>query len=137
MSNDRQHVVVTPPDRYWSDAFRIMMVDFDWGIVESIIQPLRGSPVDLAIYLYNSSDNDAYWLFDNSAHCDLVLIDVNKPTNNDLLKGVLISKPNCWYVGRKDLEKFWPRHTDDPLGRIMSELDRRININEEIDEKRI
>lgn len=132
METANNHVIVTAPDRYWSDSYRILLVDFDWGLVENIVNPLRSYNGTLAIHIYNSFESDCGWLLDVAAHCDLILMDLNQITNNDVLKGQLISKHNTWYTGRRDLEKFWPRYTDDPLATIMIKLHQ---TKEEINER--
>jgi hypothetical protein len=132
METANNHVIVTAPDRYWSDSYRILLVDFDWGLVENIVNPLRSYNGTLAIHIYNSFESDCGWLLDVAAYCDLILMDLNQTTNNDVLKGQLISRHNTWYTGRRDLEKFWPRHTDDPLATIMIKLHQ---TKEEINER--
>lgn len=119
-----EHLLITPSDRHWSDSYNILLVDFDWGLVENIINPLRGSVVNLAIHVYTPMDNDAAWLLNVAANSHIVLLDLNQTTNNDILKGQLISKHNVWYTGRKDLESFWPRYTEDPLSLLLIEIDR-------------
>lgn len=116
-SND--HVLITPPDRYWSEAYSILLIDFDWGLLENIINPLRSSNVDLAIHVYGSQDTDPQWLLDAANFCDTVLMDLNQNTANDIIKGQLISKHNVWYTGRRDLHSLWPRHTADPLATLL------------------
>lgn len=116
------HVLVTPPDRYYSEAFNILLVDFDWGLTEAIINPLRSANVTLAIHAYISSDSDPAWLIDVASSSDIVLMDLSKTTNNDIVKGHIISKENVWYTGRPDLEKFWPRYTNDPLSLLIFEI---------------
>jgi hypothetical protein len=59
-------------------------------------------------------------------------MDLNQTTNNDVLKGQLISKHNTWYTGRRDLESLWPRYTEDPLSTIMIKLHQ---TKEEINER--
>ena len=109
METANNHVIVTPPDQYWSDSYKILLVDFDWGLIEHIINPLRAYKETLAIHVYNSFDSDPAWLLEVAAQSDIVVMDLNQTTNNDVLKGQLISKHNTWYTGRRDLESLWPR----------------------------
>lgn len=100
------------------------MIDFDWGLVEHIVNPLRASTTNLAIHLYTPQDTNVKWLLDVAASSNIIIMNLNQTTNNDILKGYLISKHNVWYTGRKDLEQLWPRHTNDPLSTLLVELDR-------------
>lgn len=124
MKTPSEHVLITPPDRYWSNAYHILLVDFEWGLAESIINPLRSSSVDLAIYIYTPQDNDPEWLLNVANACNTVLVDLNQTTNNDLIKGQLISKHNVWYTGRRDLEKIWAGYTEDPLTVLLIEIEK-------------
>lgn len=121
-SND--HVLITPPDRYWGDSYNILLIDFEWGLAENIINPLRGSTAKLAIHIYTPRDNDPEWLLNVVNACDVTIMDLNQTTNNDILKGQLISKHNVWYTGRKDLQKFWSKYTEDPLTILLVEIEK-------------
>lgn len=129
------HLIITSPDRYYSDSFKILLVDFEWGLAESIINPLRTSSTKLAIHVYTPHDTDNKWLLDVSATCNIVLMDLNNTTNNDVIKGYLISKHNVWYTGRKDLKNIWAQHTDDPLSLLLLKINQ--YENEEINERRL
>ena len=124
MKTSNNHVVVTPPDRYWSDAFNILLVDFDWHLAENIINPLRSSPIDLAIHLYVSSDDNAEWLLNVANACDVTVVNMTQVTNNDIFKGRLISKHNVWYTGRRYLDDIWQGYTDDVLTTLLFEINK-------------
>lgn len=123
-----EHVLITPPDRYWSDAYSILLVDFEWGLAESIINPLRSSRANLAIHIYTPQDSNIEWLINVANSCDTVLMDLNQTTSNDIIKGYLISKNNVRYTGRKDLKKFWPGYTEDPLALLLVEIEKYENL---------
>jgi len=127
IKTNNEHMLITPPDRYWSDAFNILLIDFDWGLAENIINPLRSSKLDLAIHIYTPQDNDSVWLYNVANASDVVLMDLNQTTNNDIIKGQLISKNTVWYTGRKDLSSLWPRYTEDPLTLLLIEIERHQN----------
>lgn len=127
MTNEKEHVLITPPDRYWSDAYNILLIDFEWGLAETIINPLRSSSVNLAIHVYMPQDNNIEWLYNVANTCDVVLMDLNQTTNNDIVKGQLISKHTVWYTGRKDLSALWPRYTEDPLTTLLIEIEKHQN----------
>jgi len=118
------HVIVTPPDRVWDNTFNILLVDFDWGLAENIINPLRGSQLNLAIHIFTPHDNETQWLLDVTSHSHITILNLNDSTNNDILKGHLISKHNVWYTGRPDLSKLWTRHTRDPLATLLIEIEK-------------
>lgn len=124
---NNEHVLVTPPDRYWSDAYNILLIDFEWGLAENIINPLRSSIADLAIHIYTPQDNNTEWVLNVANACDTVLMDLNQTTNNDLIKGQLISKHNVWYTGRRDLQNLWSGYTEDPLTVLLIEIEKHQN----------
>jgi hypothetical protein len=123
MDTTDNHVIVTAPDRYYTEAYSILLIDFEWGLVEHIINPLRSSLVDLAIHVYTPHDNDSKWAIDVATSSNIVLMDLNQNTNNDIIKGYLISKNNVWYTGRQDLDQIWPRYVNDPLSKLLVDLD--------------
>lgn len=129
-----KHLIVTAPDRVWDDKFNILLVDFEWGLVEAIINPLRSSKLDLAIHVYTPQDNDPEWLLNVTASSHVVILDLAQSTNNDILKGHLISKHNVWYTGRPDLSKMWARHTRDPLATLLVEIEKEQQLYEELNE---
>jgi dolichyl-phosphate-mannose--protein O-mannosyl transferase len=118
------HVLVTPPDRYWSSDFNILLVDVDWGQIDSIVNSLRPSSINLAIHVYTPHDFDNEWLLNVANSSNVVFMDLNQTTNNDILKGQLISKHNVWYTGRRDLEKIYPNYTQDPLALLLVEIEK-------------
>lgn len=118
-----EHVVVTPPDKYWSDSFKILLVDFDWGLAETIVSPLASSPIKLAIHIYRTEDRNYEWLLDTANNVDIVIINLTNTTESDIIKGNLISKEHVWYVGRNELNSIWSRHTDDPLSKLLVAID--------------
>ena len=130
-SND--HLLITSPDRYYSDAFKILLLDFEWGLAESIINPLRSSDTKLAIHVCTPQDTNSKWLLDVAASCNVVILDLNNTTNNDIIKGHLISKHNVWYTGRTDLREIWTQHTEDPLSLLLVKINQ--YTNEEINER--
>ena len=135
IKTSNEHVLITPPDRYWSDAYNILLIDFEWGLAESIINPLRSSVLNLAIHIYTPHDSNPTWLMDVANASDAVLMDLNQTTNNDIIKGQLISKHNVWYTGRKDLETIWPGYTEDPLTKLLIEIER-VQHRKEVNERR-
>ena len=92
MTTDIDHILVTPPDRYWSDAFNILLVDFDFQLAENIINPLRSSTINLAIHLYSSNEDNHEWLLNVANASDIIVLNLTQITNNDLFKGQLINE---------------------------------------------
>ena len=136
MTTNTGHILVTPPDRYWSDAFSILLVDFDFQLAENIINPLRSSTIDLAIHLYSSVDDNHEWLLNVANASNIAVLNLTQITNNDIFKGQLISKHNVWYTGRRYLNDIWPRYTDDVLSTLLIEIDKQQR-NKEKNEKRL
>ena len=136
MTTDIDHILVTPPDRYWSDAFNILLVDFDFQLAENIINPLRSSTINLAIHLYSSNEDNHEWLLNVANASDIIVLNLTQITNNDLFKGQLISKHNTWYTGRRYLDSIWPGYTDDVLSTLLFEINKQQRYKEP-NEKRI
>jgi len=136
VTTNTEHILVTPPDRYWSDAFSILLVDFDFQLAENIINPLRSSTIDLAIHLYSSVDDNHEWLLNVANASNIAVLNLTQITNNDIFKGQLISKHNVWYTGRRYLNDIWPGYTDDVLSTLLIEIDKQQR-NKEKNEKRL
>jgi len=136
VTTNTEHILVTPPDRYWSDAFSILLVDFDFQLAENIINPLRSSTIDLAIHLYSSVDDNHEWLLNVANASNIAVLNLTQITNNDIFKGQLISKHNVWYTGRRYLSDIWPGYTDDVLSTLLIEIDKQQR-NKEKNEKRL
>lgn len=122
MNND--HLVVTPPDRYWDDGFKLLLVDFDAYLLDQHFAAVTGSPVQVAVHVYMPDDNNPTWLMDVSASVDLVILNLGQSTTNDILKGRILGQSNVWYVGRPDLLKLWTRNTTDPVALMLIELEK-------------
>jgi hypothetical protein len=118
-----EHVLITAPDRYWNDSYAILLVDFEWNLAETLINPLRSSKINLAIHVFDSQDTDYEWLLNVAASCNIVLLNLNQPTKNDVIKGNLISKHNVWYTGQRNLEKIWTGYTEDPLATLLIKIE--------------
>jgi hypothetical protein len=136
MTTNVEHILVTPPDRYWSDAFNILLVDFDFQLAENIINPLRSSTINLAIHLYSSIEDNHEWLLNVANASDIIVLNLTQITNNDLFKGQLISKHNTWYTGRRYLDSIWQGYTDDVLTTLLFEINKQQRYKEP-NEKRI
>jgi RNAse (barnase) inhibitor barstar len=136
VTSETEHILVTPPDRYWSDAFSILLVDFDFQLAENIINPLRSSTIDLAIHLYSSTEDNHEWLLNVANASNIVVLNLTQITNNDIFKGQLISKHNVWYTGRRYLDDTWDGYTDDVLSTLLIEIDKQQKSKEK-NEKRL
>lgn len=121
--NQDNHILITPPDQIWNDNFSIFLIDFSWDQVGSIIDPLRGSPLDLNVYVYTTEFNDPVWLMNVANASDLILINTETVTKNDIFKGRLLNlSKKVYYTGRPDVEKLWTNTTSDPLGLILQQI---------------
>lgn len=122
MDANNNHLLVTEPDRVHDRGFRILLVDFEPQMVEMLISTLYGCTTDLIIYVYNEKDANPQWLVDTAKESNIVLVDTNRTTQNDVFKGCILPMKTAWFVGRSDLNKFWPRHTEDALGTILASI---------------
>ncbi len=118
-----EHVLITPPDRYWNDSYNILLSGFEWDYANTIIDPLRSSALNLAIHVFAPSDTGIDWLLNVAASCDIVILNLAQITNKDIANGYLISKNNVWYTGREDLKPQWSRYTSDPLATLLIEIE--------------
>lgn len=130
MANNNNHILVTEPDRVHDHAFRLVLVDFEYQLLEAVISPLQGCKTDIIVYAYDQSSYNPQWLIDVANESDLVIIDANITSHNDVFKGYLMPMKKTWYIGRRDLEKLWPRHTNDALGTILTHIQQYINNTE-------
>lgn len=127
MSDTPTHVVVTPPDRYNEEAFEVVLVDFDHYLLEQFFQVIEECKTSITFYVYVPDDIHPQWLIDVASSANMVILNADRHTGNDMLKGKLIGRTNTWYVGRPDLETIWPRGTADPIAQFLIELERYIN----------
>lgn len=122
MDANNNHLLVTEPDRVNDQGFRILLVDFEPQMIEMLISTLQGCSTDLIIYVYSDSDANPQWLLDTARESDIILVDANRTTQNDIFKGCILPLKTAWFVGRSDLTKFWPRHTNDALGTVLASI---------------
>ena len=123
--SQNNHILITPPDQVWNDNLSIFLIDFAWDQINQIVDPLRGSPIDLNIYVYQTSDENATWLMNVANACDLVIMNVEKTSKNDIFKGRLLNNAKKVYytTGRPDVEKIWTQNKiSDPLTVILEKI---------------
>lgn len=130
MAVNNNHLLVTEPDRVYDQGFRILLVDFEPQMIEMLVSTLQGCATDLIIYVYNDSDTNPRWMLDTAKESDIVLVDVNRTTQNDVFKGCVLPMKTAWFIGRSDLAEMWPRHTTDALGTILSAIQQYIEQEE-------
>ena len=118
------HVLITPPDRYWNDSYNILLSGFEWDYANTIIDPLRSSTLDLAVHVFTPSDTSIDWLLNVATSCDIAILNLAEITNKDIVNGYLISKHNVWHTGRPGLGRLWSRYTDDPLATLLIEIEK-------------
>lgn len=118
-----EHKIITPPDQVWNENISVLLLDYDWDSVGQLIMPLSGSPKLLNIYVYQELDQNPEWLLNVANASDIIVINMEKPTINDVFKGRLLNL-NCHvcYTGREDLKNIWSNYSTDSLGFILSSI---------------
>lgn len=117
--NNNEHVIVTPPDRFYQDAVVILLVDWPADLIDQAFSALKASKNRLAIHIFDYNDHNYTWLLDVANQADIVAININNINHIDLLKGQLISKNKSFYFGRLDMNKIFTNYTDDPIGKLL------------------
>jgi hypothetical protein len=91
-------VLVSNPDDFLEDGFRILLVDLDKNQSEIVSQSLLSLITDekIIVYTWNQSD-DMAWLFDKQAKAQLVLFNAESQFQD--LVGYFSSKNHGYYFG--------------------------------------
>lgn len=114
------HLVVTPPDRYYGEGPKILWVDWGWGQIENCLNTLRASPVKLIFYTYGPNDADLRWLLDAAYQADIIILNMETNSAADPIKGHMVAWDKCHYFGRKDLAEIFLGYIDDPTGKMLT-----------------
>lgn len=90
--------IVTYPDDYLLDGFRILFVDLTIHQKEMLSRAILSLELadNLICYSYQAVE-DVSWAIDKSIKSQLVV--VNADSENQALIGYLLSKSNCYYIG--------------------------------------
>lgn len=91
-------ILVSNPDDFLEDGFRILLVDLDKNQSEIVSQSLLSLITDekIIVYAWNQSD-DMSWLFDKQAKAQLVLFNAESQFQD--LVGYFSSKKHGYYFG--------------------------------------
>ena len=117
---DSEHLVITPPDRFWGEALSVFLLDWPPDMTETLIKIIRGhQEPKLVIYLQSDVSNFE-WMLNVAAASDIVIANLGSIGASDIVKGTLLVKPNCYYFGRPDLKEMFKNYIDDPHGKVLS-----------------
>jgi hypothetical protein len=114
------HFVITPPDRYWSEAINILLVDWPYELIEQCCSTLQSFNNTLAVHVYHSSDNEQQWFLDVAMQADLIVMNMSQPSHIDVLKGYLLPRNKVHYWGRPDLQKTFLNYLIDPTAQLIA-----------------
>ena len=114
------HLVVTPPDRYFGEGIKLLWIDWNWGQIDQCLESMRGSPIKIVTHLFGGNDTDFRWLLDVSNQADLIVMNLGQSSQTDPFKGSFLPLEKAFYYGRKDLSNIFPGYIDDPLGVMLS-----------------
>lgn len=117
---DKEHLLITSPDRFWEDAIYITLIDLNPDMIENILTMLSGSPSRLIFYVHYRENTDIKWLLDVVNQSDIVLMDMSQNTYFDVIKGYFLPKKNVYYFGRSDLFLLFSNHWKDPAGNLLA-----------------
>lgn len=114
------HLVVTPPDRYFGEGIKLLWIDWNWAMTEQCLESMRGSPVKIVTHLFGGNDTNFRWLLDVSNQAELIVANLGQTSQADPFKGSILPLDKTFYFGRKDLAEIFPGYIDDPLGVMLS-----------------
>lgn len=126
-----QHVVVTPPDRYFQEAITILLVDWPPHLVDQAFNALERSKHRIAFHVFNFNDSDFKWLIDVANQADVVAINAADYNHTDVLKGYIIARTNAFYFGRLGIKEVFSNYTNDPIGELLVKVGNKISQMEE------
>lgn len=121
-TTNNEHVVVTPPDRFFQDSITVLLVDWPADLVDQALSAIRGSNVRVAIHIFDYNDSNYLWAIDVANQSDIVAINANSINHIDIIKGYLISKSNSFYFGRLGMNKLFSNFTEDPIGQLLIKI---------------
>ena len=128
---NNEHVVVTPPDRFFQDSIVILLMDWPADLVDQALNAISGSNVRIAIHIFDYNDSNYLWAIDVANQSDVVAININNINHIDIIKGCLITKPNTFYFGRLGMSKIFSNFTEDPIGQLLIKIGSKISQMEE------
>lgn len=101
---DNTKKIITAPDLDMSDGFKILLVDFEWPDIQEFTETVKKLPGPVSIFLYGLKDTDPVWCLTVASQCNSVLLDMRIRGENDVVKGILLPKTNCWHLGHHKLD---------------------------------
>jgi hypothetical protein len=125
------HVVVTPPDRFYNDSITVLLIDWPADLVNQALNAIRGSSARVSIHIFDYNDSNYTWLLDVANQADVVGINLNSPNHIDLFKGTLIAKSKSFHFGRLDVGKIYLNAVNDPIGELLIRIGTLISQMEE------
>lgn len=120
------HLVITPPSRYYGEGAKILWIDWHWHMIEQCLEAMRGSPVKTVTHLFGGNDTDFRWLLDVANQADLIVVNLGQTSQADPFKGSFLPLDKTYYFGRKDLAEIYYGYVDDPLGLMLEYISNKI-----------
>lgn len=124
---NNEHVIVTAPDRFFTEAIVVLLIDWPPDLVDQALKSLQGSKKRIAIHLFNYNDSDYNWVLDVANQADVISINLNTINHMDIIKGYLLPKKNVFYFGRLGFNKLFSNFTDDPIGDLLIRVGTKIS----------
>ena len=118
-----EHVMASPPSIVTGEGFKILLVDMLPGVVVEIAEAIKPSPMRVILYVYQPEDDEPEWATYIANLSDLIIVNAEISTKNDLIKGNLISNSNACYTGGQAYKTVWDNHTYDPVGLVLKQLE--------------
>ncbi len=134
MIDENEHLLVTPPDRFYGDAIKILLIDWNPVLFDQLVTALKGCKEKIVIYYFAPFDTEFTWLIDVANEVDITVMDISNNSQLDMIKGHLIAKKNVYYFGRSDLEKMFFNFTKDPVSTILIKTAEKLLKNGETNE---
>ena len=133
--DENEHLLVTPPDRFYGDAIKILLIDWNPVLLDQLVAALKGCKEKIVIYYFASFDTEFRWIVDVANEVDIVVMDISNNSQLDLIKGHLIGKKQVHYFGRSDVEKMFFNFTKDPISTILIKIAEKLTISGEKNEQ--
>lgn len=120
------HKIITAPDLDPTNCFKIMLVDFDWEMIESFSQIVQRVPESVTVYIYGENESDHRWAIHAAQTSNAILINLDHKGKIEFLKGHLLSMDHAEAFGSNDQAIFARNNTFDLAEWLTREISRTV-----------
>mgnify|MGYP006294797091 CR=1 FL=1 len=98
--------IYTAPDLDHSSIFKILLVDFEWSQIQTLAQNIENLPEPVNIMLFGENEKDWEWCMTAARSVDAILVNCDRKSSIELIKGFLLGFHNAEAFGRNDQAVF-------------------------------